>query len=171
MASGSSLVGSSIADGTAVPGRGRRAHWNFPAGSGVHPVPEAQPDAKRIRSRNVSESDSRRTRREMIREYKETPRPMGVFRVRNTANSRMLVGSSTDLPSILNRHRAQLRLGAHRNRDLQADWNALGADAFEFEILDEIERRDEPGYDPAEDLRALEAMWLERLDLPAGSSY
>jgi GIY-YIG catalytic domain len=119
----------------------------------------------------VSGSESRRTRRELIREYKETPRPMGVFRIRNTVNGRAFVGSSTDLPSILNRHRAQLRLGAHRNRDFQADWNSLGADAFEFEILDELERRDEPGYDPTDDLRALEALWIERLELPAGARY
>jgi GIY-YIG catalytic domain len=119
----------------------------------------------------VNQTDSRRTRRELIREYKETPRPMGVFRIRNTANGRMFVGSSTDLPSILNRHRAQLRLGAHRNRAMQEDWNTLGPDAFEFEIVDELERREEPDYDPADDLRALEAMWIERLELTPDTRY
>lgn len=38
-----------------------------------------------------------------IREYKDTPRPAGVFRVRNSAAGRSPIGSSTDLPGMLNR--------------------------------------------------------------------
>ena len=77
-------------------------------------------------------------RRELIRQYKETRRPMGVYRVHNTRDDRSLLGRSVDLPSILNRERAQLRLGVHRNAALQRDWNALGAEAFAFEVLDTI---------------------------------
>jgi hypothetical protein len=69
--------------------------------------------------------------------------------VRNTIDARALVGRSTDLPAILNRERAQLRLNAHRNTALQHDWNALGAGAFVFEIVDTItppEPFDERGY-------------------------
>ena len=103
-------------------------------------------------------------RRALIRSYKETPRPMGVYRVRNIRDDRSLVGSSVDLPSILNRERAQLRLGAHRNVALQRDWNALGPDAFAFEVLDTLTPPEgQPGWDPADDLRVLEALWLERL--------
>jgi hypothetical protein len=99
----------------------------------------------------------------LIREYKETARPMGVFQIRNKANGKVLIGTSTDLPSILNRHRAQLGFGSHRNRALQQDWNEHGPDVFEFETLDTLEPSDKPGYDPADDLKALEAMWLEKL--------
>lgn len=103
-------------------------------------------------------------RRELIRFYKETRRPMGVYRVHNTRAGRSLVGRSLDLPAILNRERAQLRLGAHRNAALQRDWNELGAEAFVFEILDTLTPPEgQPGYDPADDLRVLEAMWIERL--------
>ena len=48
-------------------------------------------------------------RKTLIREYKESRRPMGVYRVLNTTNGRALVGVSVDLPSMLNRQRAQLR--------------------------------------------------------------
>ena len=103
-------------------------------------------------------------RKALARAYTETPRPMGVFRVRNTTNEKALVGASKDLPAILNRHRAQLRLGAHPNKVLQRDWNALGPDAFAFEVLDTLTPpADAPDYDPAGDLRVLEALWLERL--------
>ncbi len=102
-------------------------------------------------------------RRKAIREYKETRRPMGVYRVRNARTGRMLLGSSVDLPSILNRHRATLRLGAHVDRELQRDWNDLGPDAFEFEVLDTLPPPDEPAYDARADLEVLEQLWREKL--------
>jgi hypothetical protein len=108
-------------------------------------------------------------RKELVRAFKEARRPMGVYRVRNVLDGRSVVGRSVDLPSILNRQRAQLRLGAHRNEALQRDWNELGPGAFVFEVLDTLTPPDgQPAYDPADDLRVLEAMWLERLQ-PFGS--
>ena len=106
-------------------------------------------------------------RKELVRAYRETARPMGVFRVLNTASDRSFVARSVDLPSILNRMRTQLRFGGHPNRALQRDWNALGEEAFAFEVLDTLAPPDTPGYDPSDDLRTLEALWLERL----GSGY
>jgi hypothetical protein len=102
-------------------------------------------------------------RKERIREYKQTPRPAGIFRVRNTTTGRSLVGSSVNIPGTLNRHRFQLEHGSHPDRELQQDWNALGPEAFAFEALDRLEPRDDPAYDPSEDLRVLKEMWLEKL--------
>ena len=103
-------------------------------------------------------------KRELVRAYKESRRPMGVYCVRNLATGRALVGRAVDLPAVLNRERAALRVGAHANRELQRDWNALGPDAFAFEVLDTLAApEDDAGYDPAEDLKVLEALWLERL--------
>lgn len=108
----------------------------------------------------------------LIRAYKETRRPMGVYRVHNIRNGWSLVGRSVDLPAILNRERAALRFGAHANPALQRDWKALGADAFVFEVLDTIDPPDgQPDYDPTEDLRLLEALWLERLDAAGELGY
>ena len=89
---------------------------------------------------------------------------MGVYRVRHIGTGRALVGRSIDLPSILNRERSQLRLGVHRNAALQRDWNEYGPDAFAFEVLDTLTPPDVPEYDPTDDLKVLEALWLERLD-------
>ncbi len=88
---------------------------------------------------------------------------MGVYRVRNTTNGKSLVGSSNDLPAMLNRQQAQLKMGGHPNRALQDDWNALGPAAFAFEVLDMLKPREEAGYDPSDDLRVLEQMWIEKL--------
>jgi hypothetical protein len=102
-------------------------------------------------------------RKALIREYKANRRPMGVFQVRNTLNGKVLLGSTADLPSMLNRQRAQLQMGAHPNRQLQADWRAHGPGAFAFEVLDTLTASDEAGSDPREDLRTLEAMWLAKV--------
>ena len=102
-------------------------------------------------------------RKDLIRQYKETSRPMGVYRVQNTIDDKSLVGVSADLTAILNRHQSQLKFGSHPNKRLQADWKTLGPDAFAFEVLDTLTPPDQPDYDPAEDLKVLETLWLEKL--------
>jgi len=102
-------------------------------------------------------------RKARIREYKETSQPAGIYRVRNTTTGKSLVGATVNLPGMLNRQRFQLEHGSHLDRELQRDWDELGPDAFEFEALDRLEPRDEPAYDPTEDLRVLKEMWLEKL--------
>ena len=102
-------------------------------------------------------------REDQIRKYKDTRRPMGVFRVRNTVSRKAFVGTSVDLPAMLNRPRFQLEHGSHPNRRLQNDWNDLGPEAFTFETLDTLKPSQQPGYDPSEDLRTLEALWRDTL--------
>lgn len=110
-------------------------------------------------------------RKERIRAYKESPRTMGVYRVRNLRNGKSLVGSSVDVPAMLNRQRFQLGAGGHPDRALQADWTESGPDAFVFETLDTLEPSEEPGWDPAADLKALEAMWLDKLGCAGERGY
>ncbi len=99
----------------------------------------------------------------LIRGYKESRRPMGVYQIRNTVNGKLMVGASVDLPSILNRHRAALRMGGHLNRELQKDWVEFGPEAFKFEVLDTLTPSERLDYDPRDDLRALEELWLDKL--------
>lgn len=110
-------------------------------------------------------------RKSLIREYKDARRPMGVFQVRNVQDGRVYLGTSVDLPSMLNRQRAQLRMGGHPDKALQADWKALGPEAFTFDVLDTLDPPDEPGYDPAADLRTLEDLWRARIEVGAGTVY
>jgi hypothetical protein len=102
-------------------------------------------------------------RKALKQEYKQARHAMGVFRVRNLVNDRSFVGSTSNLPAMLNRQRAQLNMGVHANRALQKDWDELGSEAFEFDVLDELISRDQPNYDPTADLQALEELWLDRL--------
>ena len=102
-------------------------------------------------------------KRALIREYKESRRPMGAFRVHNTVSGKSFVGVATELPGRLNRERASLKMNGHTNRALQMDWNELGEAAFTFEILDTLTPPEEPDYDPTDDLKVLEQLWLEKL--------
>jgi hypothetical protein len=92
---------------------------------------------------------------------------MGVYRVANRVTGHAIVAASRDLTANLNRHQAQLSMGAHPSRLLQAEWNQYGPEAFTFEVLDALEPPDRAGYDPLEDLTALEDVWLEKLSMAA----
>lgn len=110
-------------------------------------------------------------RKDLIRKYKETPRLAGIYRVRNTAAGKSLIGSTPDVPGMLNRQRFTLEHGSHQDKELQRDWNELGAQAFAFETLDQLEPKDEPDYDPRADLRVLHQMWLDRLAAAGEALY
>lgn len=108
------------------------------------------------------DSSDRNRRRELIAAYKRTARAMGVYRITNRVTGHSRLASSRDLHARLNRHRMNLRTGSEPNAELQREWNAYGADAFEFEIVDELEPHDDD-RDPTEELNLLESLWLERL--------
>jgi hypothetical protein len=110
-------------------------------------------------------------RKELIRRYKETPRPAGVYRVRNVIGGTSLLGSSPDLSAILNRERFQLDAGLHPDKELQKDWRELGPNAFAFETLDRLEPSSAPGYGPTADLQVLKEMWFEKLTASGESLY
>jgi hypothetical protein len=96
-------------------------------------------------------------------QYLETPRPMGVFQIRNLANEKIFVSKSLDLPGSFNRHRVQLQSGSHASRALQSDWQSYGATQFAFEVLDELTPRAVSPEEIKADLDSLEKLWLEQL--------
>ncbi len=98
------------------------------------------------------------------RKYKENPPPPGIYKITNRANGKILVGKGMDVQGKLNGQRAQLRMGGHRNPDLQQDWNRFGADAFAFEVIDYLQPSTDPLQDTRKDLDALEQLWLAKLE-------
>lgn len=101
------------------------------------------------------------SRADLRRRYKEEGRPMGVYAFRNAMNGKVLVGASQNLPGAEYALRFQLKLGSHRNRELQADWKAHGEAAFAWDVLDALKL--EPGADARDELDALERLWLDEL--------
>lgn len=105
-----------------------------------------------------------KSRKDIVREYKERKHPAGIFIVRNTANGRFLLGSSLNIEGPLNKHKFMLQIGSHRNTEMQADWKEFGTDAFTFEILETVEPSDREGFNIDEELQLLEEIWIEKLE-------
>ena len=104
-----------------------------------------------------------KSKKDIIREYKEREKPAGVFQVKNTVTGKVLLGSSLNLEGPLNAHKFMLTVGSHRNKALQQEWNEYGADKFVFEILDVVQVRDDPNFNLKDELTLLEQIWLEEL--------
>ncbi|MHB8844007.1 MAG: GIY-YIG nuclease family protein [Nitrospirota bacterium] len=103
-------------------------------------------------------------RREAIREYKKTIQPMGIVQARNLTNGRAFLTASANAPGTINSMRFQLRMGTFLpSPGLAKDWKELGEQNFVIEVLDELKHVEDPAHDYQEDLKALEAMWLEKL--------
>jgi len=112
-----------------------------------------------------------KTRKELKEEYKRRKARMGVFQIRNIAGNKVLIESSVDIDSTWNRHKAELRFGTHRSRALQEDWKAQGEAGFAFEVLSELESRDEEGVDYNRELKTLQDMIVQELDLSDERRY
>ena len=88
---------------------------------------------------------------------------MGVFKITNTSNNRIFVGSSQDLKAIWHAQKLQLDMGIHPNSGLQKDWTELGPENFSYEIIDEIKQdKDEP-FDYSREIKALEELIIQEL--------
>jgi hypothetical protein len=96
--------------------------------------------------------------------YKLAKRPMGVYRIRNTRNDKSYLGFSADLPAIINRHKAELKFGTHRNRELQEEWNLFGESSIQFEVIDELRHDENSSTSPIEELQVLTEMWICKLE-------
>lgn len=104
-----------------------------------------------------------KSRKDLIREYKERPKPAGVFQIKNQVNGKVLLGSSLNLEGPLNSHKFMLTRGKHRNQALQQEWHDYGPDNFVFEILETVKVTDEPYFNLSDELSLLEQIWLEEL--------
>lgn len=101
-------------------------------------------------------------KQELKQLYKEVKSEAGVYQIRNKENGKVLVASTMNIKT-MNGKKFMLQHGSHPNRELQNDWNELGADAFEFEVLEVLENKDEPAFDAKAALEKLEAKWVEKL--------
>jgi group I intron endonuclease len=112
---------------------------------------------------NEEKARTVKSRQEMKRAYREREKPAGIFQVRNLANGKVLLGSSLNLEGPLNSHKFMLKIGRHRNEELQKEWNEYGPENFVFEILEVVKLSNDPGFDLKDELTLLEQIWIEKL--------
>jgi hypothetical protein len=104
-------------------------------------------------------------RKEAIKEYKSSLRPMGIVQVKNIKNGRAYLAASANTTGTINSIRFQLKMGSFfPNAELAREWNEMGEENFVIEVLDVLQPSDDdPTRDYRDDLKALEAIWLEKL--------
>jgi hypothetical protein len=82
---------------------------------------------------------ARADRKAAIEAFKNREPRRGVFAVRCTATGGTWVGATPNLEAAHNGLWFMLRLGTHRDRALQSEWQAHGESAFHYEVLEELE--------------------------------
>src|SRR6478752_8344434 len=101
-------------------------------------------------------------RRLAVSAYKKREVEGGIYAVRCVVSGEVWVGGAPDLSKIQNRLWFTLRQGANTHRSLQSMWNAHGAEAFSFEIIERLEP-EEIGYVRDRIMRDRLATWAEQL--------
>ncbi|HTW34908.1 MAG TPA: GIY-YIG nuclease family protein [Rhizomicrobium sp.] len=104
-------------------------------------------------------------KKEAVRNYKERKQLQGVFAIRCDASGEIWTGFSPNLDAHQNREWFTLRSGLHRNKAMQAAWNAHGDASFRYEIVEEV-TDDNPLLIPAL-LKDREKHWRAKLSAAA----
>jgi hypothetical protein len=78
-------------------------------------------------------------RKEAIAAYKNRKTPRGMYVLRFSDDGPLFVDAVPDLDAARNGLLFCLRIGAHRNKNLQAEWDAHGESAFHYEVLEKLE--------------------------------
>lgn len=106
--------------------------------------------------------ESKLSRKESVRRFKEQKTLLGAYVVRCTVTGRVWVGASRNLNATRNNCWFTLRSGLHTEKSLQTEWNAQGESAFQYEILGQLDEDVHPlGVDNR--LKEMKADWIARL--------
>lgn len=65
----------------------------------------------------------------------------GIYQIFNLINGKIYIGSAIRFRKRWDLHKFQLRNNKHENRHLQLAWNKYGEEAFEFKILEYVDRK------------------------------
>ena len=109
-------------------------------------------------------------RKELQEQYKKIKIQMGVIQIKNLRNGRIYIAAYPNLKNKWPSLRAQLDTGRFVNAELQADWNALGPDAFAYEVLEE-KAVDDDVRDRDWELKQMEKHWHEKLQPYGATGY
>ena len=110
-------------------------------------------------------------KKELKNQYKQVLPPMGIYQIKNSLNEKIFIGSAKNLHGKSNSYKFQLDSGLHINKELQEDYSKYGEANFTFEILDQLEPKDDPAYKYDDDLKTLEELWIEKLQPFGAKGY
>jgi len=82
---------------------------------------------------------------------------MGIYKITNTINNKLYVGSAIDLYKRKHKHLYDLKHNIHHSIHLQRAWDKYGEDNFMFETIEYIENKDI--------LKEREQHWIDTLNV------
>ena len=102
-------------------------------------------------------------RKELKNAYKSKPVIGGVCCTRCSGNGRIWLQATRDVESLRNRFAFAKTTRCCPDPSMRADWEKYGIDAFSFEVLEELKKREEQTpREFADDLNLLYEIWLEK---------
>lgn len=105
-------------------------------------------------------------RKEITNAYKNRKLRGGVYIITNTLNGKYLIDYVANLQSAQNHFQFAVTTGSTFHPKLQKDWKELGAQAFAFEVLEELEQKPEQSQAAfIDDLKTLEQLWRANFDV------
>jgi hypothetical protein len=120
--------------------------------------------------REKGEAEGLSRKEELKQLAKETKIEGGIFQVRNLKNGKVLVESTRNFKT-MNGHEFSLRMGSHKNKELQQEWTEYGQEAFVFEILEKLKKKETGYFDEKDELRKLKVKWLKQLGPYGDAGY
>ncbi|MFA5528879.1 MAG: GIY-YIG nuclease family protein [Peptostreptococcales bacterium] len=106
-----------------------------------------------------------KNRKEMVSEYKERTIVGGIYAIRNNLNNKTLLLSATDLHGCKNRFEFCQKLNNCTYIKLQQDWQKHGNSIFAFEILDQLEKKENQTEKQfKEEIKILYEIWKEKYE-------
>ncbi|MGG0655262.1 GIY-YIG nuclease family protein [Rummeliibacillus pycnus] len=101
-------------------------------------------------------------KKELKEQYKDIPIQAGVYKITNTQNKKVFIGSFNNLKR-LNGLKFMLRTNTFSNQLLQKEWNEFGPDVFTIETVEMLKKPDEGYFDAKKELEKIEQKWIDQL--------
>ncbi|MBM6384152.1 DUF2087 domain-containing protein [Paenibacillus sp. 7523-1] len=109
------------------------------------------------------ENEEMNRRKELQEQAKEIKTEAGIYQIRNERNGKVYLDSTLNLKTI-NGQKFMLQMGSHLNKQLQAEWNEYGDDAFTIEVLEVLKKEDNPYFDTKDALAKCLDRWMDQLE-------
>jgi hypothetical protein len=100
---------------------------------------------------------------ELKKAYKQSHTPMGILQIKNNINGKEFIVSSANLPGTINKYQFSLKYKVCVVKELQQDWDMYGEENFSFNVIDNLEPKEDPAYNYKEDLKTLQDLWIDKI--------
>lgn len=102
-------------------------------------------------------------KKELRDAYKSKPVIGGVCCIKCGGSQRQWLQATKDIESLRNRFNFAMSTKTCPDPSMRGEWAKYGVEAFTFEVLEEIKKReDQTDKEFADDVKALYEMWLEK---------